>query len=80
MAAATEGESDLDTMWEALAADAPTSDEIAAVVWGAEPRPNPNRLDALDAIDRRLGSYEARLSANLEVVTAHMVDAMAVAR
>lgn len=80
LAAATEGEADLDTMWEALAADAPTSEEISAALWGGEPRPNATRLDALEAIDRRLGSYEGRLSDNLEVVTARMVDAMAAAR
>lgn len=80
LAAATEGESDLDTLWEALAADAPTSEEIAGVLWGTERQPNANGLDALDAVDRRLGSYEARLSDNLEVVTARMVDAMAAAR
>jgi hypothetical protein len=80
LAEATSGDSDLDTMWEALAADAPTTDEIAAHVWADETQPSASRLDALDAIDRRLGSYEARLSANLEVVTASMVDAMAAAR
>jgi hypothetical protein len=76
LAAATAGDTDLDTAWEALAADAPTAGEISAVIWADETPPTANRLDALDAIDRRLDSYERRLSANLESVMESMVEAM----
>jgi hypothetical protein len=76
LAAATEGETDLDAAWEALAADAPTSREISTVIWAEEVHPTAHRLEALDSIDRRLDSYERRLSANLESVVARMVDAM----
>ena len=79
LAAATAGDADLDTTWEALAADAPTSNEIATVIWTEEPPPTAHRLEALDAIDHRLDSYERRLSANLESVMAQMVDAMGAA-
>ncbi|MCJ7827435.1 MAG: hypothetical protein MUP36_04265, partial [Demequinaceae bacterium] len=68
LAAATTGDTDLDTAWEALAADAPTSNEISAVIWADETHPTAHRLEALDVIDRRLDSYERRLSANLESV------------
>ncbi len=80
LAAATSGESDLDTTWEALAADAPTERELSAVIWPEETLPTVGRLEAIDAIDSRLDSYERRLSANLEVVTVRMVDAMGAAR
>ncbi len=80
LAAATSGEADLDTTWEALAADAPTPRELAAVIWAEDARPTVGRLEALDTIDSRLDSYERRLSANLESVTGRMVDAMGAAR
>jgi hypothetical protein len=79
LAAATKGDTDLDTAWEALAADAPTTEEISAVIWADETHPTANRLEALDAIDGRLDSYERRLSATLESVMALMVDAMGAA-
>jgi hypothetical protein len=77
---ATAGDTDLDNAWEALAADAPTSRELSAVLWMEEARPTVGRLEALDTIDARLDSYERRLSANLESVTVRMVDAMGAAR
>lgn len=80
LAAAFDAEPDLASTWEALAADAPTSHELAAVIWPAGDRGTARGLDALDDIDARLGSYESRLSANLDSVTARMVDAMSVAR
>ncbi|MBN2177402.1 MAG: hypothetical protein JW722_07075 [Demequinaceae bacterium] len=79
LADATTGDTDLDTAWEALAADAPTANEISAVIWADETPPTAYRLEALDAIDSRLDSYERRLSANLESVMALMVDAMGAA-
>ena len=66
--------------WEALAADAPTSRELSTVIWADESKPTANRLEALDAIDHRLDSYERRLSANLDSVMSRMVDAMSAAR
>lgn len=80
LAAATEGDTDLDMAWEALAADAPTATEIGAIIWADETPPNANRLDALDAIDHRLDSYERRLSATLESVMERMVEAMGATR
>jgi len=76
LATATERDTDLDTAWEALAADAPTAGEISEVIWADEASPTATRLEALDAIDRRLDSYERRLSANLESVMERMVEAM----
>jgi hypothetical protein len=80
LTAATAGDTDLENAWEALAADAPSSRELSAVLWPDESRPTVSRLEALDTIDARLDSYERRLSANLESVTARMVDAMGAAR
>lgn len=80
LVAATSGDSDLDMAWEALAADAPTSAELSTVIWADEARPSANRLEALDTIDRRLHSYECRLSDNLDSVTVRMVDAIGAAR
>ena len=80
LAEATAGDTDLDTAWEALAADAPTSRELSTVIWADESKPTANRLEALDAIDHRLDSYERRLSANLDSVMSRMVDAMSAAR
>jgi len=66
--------------WDALAADAPTSRELAAVIWPGSERATADLIERLDEIDSRLGSYERRLSANLEDVTADMIDAMGAAR
>ncbi len=76
LAAATAGDIDLETAWEALAADAPTSREISAVIWADEVHPTAHRLEALGVIDRRLDSYERRLSDNLESVVTRIVDAL----
>ena len=62
--------------WQALAADAPTSLELAGAVWPDVHDVTVNDLDALDALDARLDRYEGRLSATLDSVTAHMVEAM----
>lgn len=79
LAAATDGDTDLETAWEALAADAPTAGELSAVIWADEVPPTAHRLEALDVIGRRLDSYERRLSDNLESVVTRMVDAMSAA-
>ena len=62
--------------WQALAADAPTALELAGAVWPDVHDVTASDLDALDALDTRLDRYEARLSATLDTVTAHMVEAM----
>lgn len=67
----------LDLSWEALAADAPTAAELSAALWAAADRPTAGTLDALDALDSRLESYEARIAGALDTVTAQMVAAMA---
>lgn len=65
----------LDDAWEALAADAPTASELADAVWeGAEESPTAS-VETLAALDARLESYEARVSDNMENVTAQMVKA-----
>lgn len=70
------GAVDLDAAWEALAADAPTSTELAECLWGDTPAPAPSSIDRIDALIARLGAYEARVSGNLETVTTAMVEAM----
>lgn len=70
----------IDATWEALAADAPTSKELTDAVWPGHEAVAPASLTTLDALDRRLASYEARVSDNLEDVTAQMVVAMGAAR
>ena len=62
--------------WQALAADAPTSLELAGAVWPDVHDVTVTDLDALDALDARLDRYEGRLSATLDSVTAQMVEAM----
>lgn len=66
----------LDAAWAALAADAPTSVELAGAVWPEGALVRPGDLDALDALDARLDRYEALLSDTLDTVTAQMVNAM----
>ncbi len=80
MAGATDPDANVAATWEALASDAPTSEELAAVIWPGNERATADLIQRLDEIDMRLGSYERRLSANLEGVTAEMVDAMGAAR
>jgi hypothetical protein len=80
MAGATEPDANVAAAWEALAADAPTSQELAAVIWPGGEQATADLIQRLDEIDSRLGSYERRLSANLEGVTADMIDAMGAAR
>lgn len=62
--------------WLALAADAPTALELTGAVWPDVHDVSLADLDALDALDARLNRYERRLSATLDTVTAHMVEAM----
>ena len=70
------GAIDLDAAWEALAADAPTSSELAAAIWTEAPDGIPGSIDRIDALVARLLSYEARVSENAETVTADVVKAM----
>jgi hypothetical protein len=70
------GAIDLDAAWEALAADAPTSSELAAAIWAEAPDGIPGNIDRIDALVARLLSYEARVSENAETVTADVVKAM----
>lgn len=70
------GAIDLDAAWEALAAGAPTSSEIAAAIWTEVPEGIPGSIDRIDALTVRLLSYEARVSENVETVTADVVKAM----
>ncbi|WP_152649939.1 hypothetical protein [Demequina globuliformis] len=62
--------------WEALAADAPTSTELAGSVWPEPPSATPSSVETLVALDSRLESYETRVEENLEAVTAQMVKAL----
>jgi vacuolar-type H+-ATPase subunit D/Vma8 len=70
------GAIDLDAAWEALAADAPTSSELASAIWTEAPDGLPGSIDRIDALVARLLSYEARVSENAETVTADVVKAM----
>lgn len=75
----------LDLSWEALAAGAPTTAELAAAVWpeaGEKPAASAapsgvNALEYLDRLDQNLAAYEARVVATLDNVTAQMVRALA---
>ncbi len=67
---------DLDSAWEALAADAPTSAELSAAIWTDGPHRIPGSIERIDALTARLESYEARVSENLETVTGDVVKAM----
>jgi len=70
------GAIDLDAAWEALAADAPTSRELAEAIWTEEAIGIPSSIDRIDALVVRLLSYEARVSENVETVTSDVVNAM----
>lgn len=70
------GAIDLDAAWEALAADAPTSKELAEAVWADAEEGIPGSIERIDALAARLMSYETRVSENLETVTAAVVRAM----
>lgn len=76
LTAATESATSLDAAWEALLADAPTSSELASVMWPEGDHPSPSSLQRIEAIDARLDSYETRLRANLDAVTQHMAEIM----
>lgn len=65
-----------ETAFHALAADAPTAIELTGAVWPDIQDVSIADLDVLDALDARLDRYERRLSATLDTVTAHMVEAM----
>lgn len=80
MAGATEPDANLEAAWEALAADAPTALELHDVLWPSDGAPTASGIERLDQVDARLDSYERRISANLEGVTAEMIDAMGAAR
>ncbi|WNM24276.1 hypothetical protein RN607_13010 [Demequina capsici] len=67
---------ELDDIWEALAADAPSSRELVAAVWPERGAVAPGSIEELDTLDMRLEAYEARVAENLETVTALMVKAM----
>ena len=62
--------------FHALAVDAPTAIELTGAVWPDIQDVNVADLDALDELDGRLDRYERWLSATLDTVTAHMVEAM----
>jgi hypothetical protein len=70
------GAIDLDSAWEALAADAPTSAELSAAIWTEDAHRIPGNIERIDALVVRLESYEARVSENLETVTGNVVKAM----
>ena len=70
------GACDRDAAWEALAADAPTSAELSTAVWDVHEEGIPGSIERIDALAARLASYEARVSDNLETVTADVVKAM----
>ncbi len=80
MAGATHPDANMEAAWEALAAGAPTSSELADVIWPGGDTATVDLVERLEEIERRLDSYERRLSANLEGVTAGMIDAMGAAR
>lgn len=67
----------LDLSWEALAAGAPTSAELASAVWPDGSSYGVSSLDQLDALDGRLEVYEGRVAGALDTVTAQMVRALA---
>ncbi|GIG54985.1 hypothetical protein Dac01nite_17370 [Demequina activiva] len=66
----------VDDAWEALAADAPTTSELAGAVWPEKRTATPTSVEALVSLDARLKSYEDRVGDNLEMVTAQMVRAL----
>ena len=67
----------LDLSWEALAAGAPTSDELGRVLWPDGGRTTASSLGELDRLDAGLEAYETRVAATLDNVTAQMVRALA---
>ncbi|SEJ10069.1 hypothetical protein [Demequina mangrovi] len=71
------GSAGLDLSWEALAAGAPTSSELADAVWPEAEASSVAALESLDDLDTRLAAYEARVVATLDSVTGQMVRAMA---
>ena len=70
------GAIDLDAAWEALAADAPTSSELASAIWTDADEGIAGSIERIDALVARLTQYEARVSENLETVTGDVVKAM----
>jgi hypothetical protein len=70
------GQDEGEAAFLALAADAPTALELAGAVWPDVHEVSVADLEGLDALDARLDRYERRLSASLDTVTAHMVEAM----
>lgn len=70
------GAIDADAAWEALAADAPTSSQLSRELWAGDEGDFPGSIERIDSLAARLEAYEARVSENLETVTAEMVKAM----
>lgn len=66
----------IDDAWEALAADAPTPEELTGAIWPDGSAHTPGGIENLSRLDARLQSYEERVSDNLETVTAQMVKAL----
>lgn len=66
----------IDDAWEALAADAPTPEELTGAIWPDLSSYTPRGVENLTRLDARLQSYEERVSDNLETVTAQMVRAL----
>jgi len=70
------GATGMDVTLEALAADAPTSQELASAIWPDGARASASSVEELAALDSRLESYEARVSETLNTVTNQMVKAL----
>ncbi|MDN4477988.1 hypothetical protein [Demequina lignilytica] len=71
------GDAGLDLSWEALAAGAPTGDELSRALWPDAAGLSVATVDDLDRLDAGLEAYETRVAATLDNVTAQMVRALA---
>ncbi len=71
------GDAGLDLSWEALAAGAPTGDELSRALWPDGATLSVSTVDDLDRLDAGLEAYETRVAATLDNVTAQMVRALA---
>lgn len=70
------GATGMDVTLEALAADAPTSQELASAIWPHDATASASSMEELASLDSRLESYELRVSETLNTVTNQMVKAM----